>query len=234
MKKRLVSVFLVVSIIISVFAISAINTSARRYPTPAAPGLEYAIPIHDGTMLCVRWIHDGRWTKNYHVWLCEKNADRKNRKNWKEYVTTSSAQKYLVIKSGLKPHTSYIVKISALGTNGSHSVYSDWIENKDAVVNLNANIYDAQLFPGTTKATKWAKIEYGISNSTKYVNDYYVCQYVNGKLAPNRKLKAEQYNEFTSGTALNSQRLSYKVQAVFEIDGHKYTSGWSCVRTALW
>lgn len=230
MKERLVSIFLILSIVASLFAISAVSTSAASTSAPSKPTLQYAIPINNGTMLCVRWTHNSLRTKNYRVWISEAYHSRDyyyNSNNWKFYDTSSSSSRYLVIKKGLKQHTTYIVKVSAIGTNGKHSDYSN---GNTKITNLSAVIDYADLL-GAPYDCVLAKVKCNIINSTKKPNQYYIKQYVDGTLAPNR-LIINGDGSYVSGPALYSQRLQYKIQAVYIINNAKYTSGWSYLRTA--
>ena len=213
MKKRIISIFLIVSIITSIFAISAVNTSAAVIPS--APSLKAVLPLNSGQYINVNWKHDGTNTEKYCVWVANSKADLNRKGSWKQYYTT---KKYYNI-SGLKPNTSYVIKVSALGKtkNGKHSGYSAMF-----TASTNPTITWCQ--------TSYAGPDFGGRSQIGYnllwsgtPNYYKIALFVN-KIKYNR---TNNTNHYQTGLYLGSQTVVCQVQAVFKVNNKEYTSGWS-------
>ena len=233
MKKRLLSIFLIVSIIISVCIVGVTTTSAKTN-TPSTPTLKLVIPINNGTMLCVRWEHNGKNTKNYRVWIHEHGQPITK---WLHYDTDSSGEKYLVITKGLKPYKNYDVKVSAFGTNEKHSNYTKPIP----AVNLNASINSKdKIISGNTVFIKLylGNQAYNSGNTTE--NYYNVAEFITEGNTTQKRIIPTNLRDFRGvkmwnypnvyGDSMKTDKftkITYQVQLVTKYGKSKYTSGWS-------
>lgn len=121
MKKRIISIFLIVSIIVSLFAISAVNTSAySKYAS--APTLTSVTT--KGYSLHVSWSHNGYATQFYTVWAHKWGTDATKSKNWVKFTSFDKSINIQCLQSG----ATYDIKVSAHDEMGNESKYSNVIK----------------------------------------------------------------------------------------------------------
>ena len=222
MNKRIISIFLIVSIIASSFAISAVSTSA--YSTPTGPISKSVLPYSDGKYINVNWQHDGLLTKKYCISYAELGKE-----NWKSIYTNSSAQKYINI-AGLNRDKTYKIRVSALGLNKQYSRYSalhtvqlrteiTWCRTKNIKkITKNKITY------------KIDQAEIGLANITSAKIDHFnIALFKNGKLISNKYKTNNHY--FYSGLYYSTEKIVYQAQAVYVVGGHEFTSAWSHPKT---
>lgn len=129
MKKRIISMFLIVSIIASLFAVSAVSTSAAS--KAAKPIITSILPING--KLNVKWYHNGKYTKMYGIAWQEWGSGK-----WKYNYTKKSSQKTFDI-TGLTPYKNYNIRVCAYDLNGNRSELSN-----QKVINWNASIISSE------------------------------------------------------------------------------------------
>ena len=223
MKKRLVSIFLIVSIVASIFAVSAVSTSAACKAD--RPTLKAVLPYKDGKYINVNWSHNGRNTKFFGVSFREVGKTSPSGCRY----TANSKGIYLNI-NGLKANTNYEVRVYVYDLNGQRSLSSDsfyvstnptitWVETlggpsigKDA---QNKPIY-------TSKATFGYNLFW--SGTPSY---YRIAQYINGRMNPSKPIIEKSTIRHSTGWYTNKQTVVCCVQAVFKVGNTEYTSAWS-------
>jgi len=83
MKKRLISIFLIVSIVISVFAVSAVTTSAASIVRPSNVNVTTV-----GNNFRVSWTHYADDATQYYViWVHNMRTDGRKSGNWKKFTS---------------------------------------------------------------------------------------------------------------------------------------------------
>lgn len=118
MKKRIISIFLIVSIVVSLLAISAANTSAySKY----APAPKLTSITTKGYNLHVTWTHSGYATEWYTVWVHKWYTDPKQSSNWKKYTSYGKSIDIGSLENG----ATYDIKVSAHDEMGYESKYSN-------------------------------------------------------------------------------------------------------------
>lgn len=112
MKKRIISIFLIVSIIVSVCAIGFVTSSASsRVSTPQITSiLVYPNKIR------VYWSHDSKNTKLYGIGYCEQG-----KANYTFKYTTNSKARYYDFTTGFTPQKSYNIKMCAYESGKTNS-----------------------------------------------------------------------------------------------------------------
>lgn len=242
MKKRLLSIFLIVSIIISVFAVGAVSASATS--KAAKPIITTILPING--KLNINWYHNGKQTKLYGIAIQEWYGE------WKAYYTDNSSQKYFNI-TGLKPYKNYNIRICAYDLNGNRSEPSN-----QKVINWNASINSKKL----TCRGRYNYVELNFGNQFCKPDGYYVYynvaaftratnkqgmsvlskKYVYSTKNNNTMYSYNTHKDLIFATPTTSRekveikqslegvhryKRIYQVQAVFLINGKEHCSGWS-------
>lgn len=216
MKKRIISIFLIISIIASLFAISAVSTSAYS-KTTSAPKLVSVLPYNG--KLNVNWTHNGYATTAYCVWLHEFGRPVTE---WKKYYTVN---KYINI-SGLKPNTNYNIKVSAKDKNGNHSKYSTiYTANKAPVINPTPKItYEGKKY----NQTRITCLPHFYTTSSLY---YYYRLEIKNRENNSTWYCTQRHNSY----CLDNKKgyTTYKVQIIYEVGKTRYVSSWSN-RVGVW
>lgn len=223
MKKRLVSIFLIVSIVASIFAVSAVSTSAACKAD--RPTLKAVLPYKDGRYINVNWSHNGRNTKFFGVSFRETGKTSPSICRY----TANSKGRYLNV-NGLKANTNYEVRVYAYDLNGQRSLSSD-----SFYVSTNPKITWVETFGGPSigrdaqnKLIYTSKAIFGYNLFWSGTPSYYrIAQYINGRMNPSKPIIEKSTTRHSTGWYTNKQTVVCCVQAVFKVGNTEYTSAWS-------
>ena len=208
MKKRLISIFLIVSIIISIFAVSAVSTSAFSKYT-SAPKLVSVLPYN--SQLNINWSHNGYATTAYCIWLHEWGTPTNV---WKRHYALTS---YINIK-GLKANTYYDIKVSAIDEVGNHSKYSN------VAVVCPTPILQINRYPAPGKGyNDWVNI----SAITKFYGAVRPSYYQIEKTINGESTYLKVYGLPYSLDVARKTYPSLRIRVVYVIGGRIYASNWS-------
>ena len=217
MKKRIVSIFLIVSIIVSVCAVGIVSTSAATCKA-AIPTLGAVLPYKNGNFINVNWSHSSKNTRLYGVAFNELGTN-----NWIYKYTKNSKGRYLNV-SGLKSYTNYSVRVYAYDLNGIRSEGS-------AIFYLNINpemTWIEHMAGSSSKNIYTSKAQFGYNHFWSRTPSYYnIAQFVNKEQNPSKPIKEINTSYHSTGWYTNKQTVVCQIQAVYKIGNTEYTSGWS-------
>ena len=207
MKKRLISIFLVVSIIISVFAVSAINTSAAAKPTITS------IRVYPNK-INVNWTKVSN-TSYYAVWVLNKSTGK-----WSAYPTSAN---YINFDS-LKPGIEYGFQVRAVDYQGHVGSFS-----KSQGVKFTFPQKPA-LYSSRSGYGKRLTLFCGVKNHSTgfvdtwlpYATSYDIILYHKGK-----EIHYLSKSYITTIPVMESGQYSFKVRAYCVYKNKGYLSPWS-------
>ena len=215
MKKRIISIFLIVSIIVSVCAIGMTSFSAATC-NAKVPKVISVVPYNG--KLNVNWSHDGKNTKLYCVALHEFGTPTNK---WIYYYTKNSKTKYLNI-TGLKSYKNYDLRVKAYDLNNTWSNPS----NEKVVINWNASISGTYSRVNKSVNLRFGKQFYYPADylgGKEYGSYYIIEKYINGSRVDTIYTDSNWYSEYLP----KDSYPYYRVQFVKVMHYKEYKSGWS-------
>ena len=207
MKKRIVSIFLILSIVASLFAVSAVSTSAVTTPTITS------IVVYP-TKINVNWTK-GSNISYYAVWVLNKSTGK-----WSAY---KSSKTYINFDK-LKPGINYAFQIRAVDNNGRIGSFSkaravSFTFPQKPVIHSCRNGYGTSL-----------SLQYGVQNyNTGFIATG--IPYAQGyDVIINQKKASINYVTNDNNTAISINKngiYSFQVRAVCNYKGKRFFSPWS-------
>ena len=212
MRKRIISIFLIVSIIISVFAVGVVSTSAA---SKAAKPTITCIRVYPNK-INVNWTKDSN-TSYYAVWVLNKSTNK-----WSAYPTTNN---YINFNS-LQPKIAYAFQVRGVDKQGRVGAFSK-SQGVSFIFPQKPAIYSCRNGYGNILSLHYGVMNYStgrIQTWLPYAKSYDILIYNKGK----KEYYFSDSYDFTLPIVKNRQ-YAFQVRALCVYDNIRYLSPWSDV-----